>query len=96
MQATARLHDAVANAVLQEAYLIFHNPKAFHSANGMLNADSDRRDRPIARFLRGREFPPRRFFRRLDDGDSVEEKALEAHILIETTPVREGIAFEFS
>jgi hypothetical protein len=32
----------------------------------------------------------------LDDGDPVEEKALEAHILIETTPVREGIALEFS
>jgi hypothetical protein len=32
----------------------------------------------------------------LDDGDPVEEKALEAHILIETTPVREGIALELS
>jgi hypothetical protein len=32
----------------------------------------------------------------LDDGDPVEEKALEAPILIETTPMREGIALQFS
>jgi hypothetical protein len=94
MQATTRLHDGIANAVLQEAYPVFHDPRAFHPTNGMFNPDSDRRDRPIARFLRWGEFPPRRFFLRLDDGDPVEEKALEAHILIETTPVREGIALE--
>ena len=32
----------------------------------------------------------------MDDGDPVEDKALEAPILIEATPVREGIALEFS
>jgi hypothetical protein len=32
----------------------------------------------------------------LDDGDPVEDKALEAPILIETTPMREGIALQFS
>ena len=96
MQATARLHEAVATAVRQEAYLLFHHPTAFHAANGRLKADSDRRDRPIARLLRGRECPPRRFLRRLDDGESVEEKALDAPVLIETPPVREGIAFECS
>lgn len=94
MQSTTRLHDAVANAVLQEAYLIFHDPRAFHPTNGMFNTDSDRRDRTIGGFFRGGEFTPRRFFLRLDDGDPVEEKALEAPILIETTPVREGIALE--
>jgi hypothetical protein len=60
----------------------------------MFNTDSDRRDRPIGRFLRWGEFTARRFFLRLDDGDPVEEKALEAHILIETTPVRQGIALQ--
>ena len=92
MQSTTCLHDAVANAVLQEAYLVFDNPIAFHPANGMFNTDSDRRDRTIGRFLRWGEFTPRRFFLRLDDGDPVEDKALEAHILIETTPTGEGIA----
>jgi len=96
MQSATCLHDGVANAILQEAYLIFHHPRAFHSANGMFNTDSDRRDRTIGRFLRWGEFTPRRFFLRLDDGDPVEEKALEAPILIETTPMREGIALQFS
>ena len=96
MQATARLPNAVANAVLQEAYLLLHPPKAFHSAQGMLKANADRRDRPMARVLRRREFPPRRFFLRGDDGEAVEEKALEAPLLIETTPVREGSACAFS
>ena len=94
MQSTTCLHDGVAKTVLQEAYLVFDNPIAFHPANGMFNTDSDRRDRTIGRFLRWGEFTPRRFFLRLDDGDPVEDKALEAHILIETTPVREGIALQ--
>jgi hypothetical protein len=94
MQATTRLHDSVANAILQEAYLIFHYPRAFHPANGMLNTNSDRRDRTIGRFLLWGEVTPRRFFLRLDDGDPVEDKALEAHILIEPTPVGERIALQ--
>jgi hypothetical protein len=96
MQSTTRLHDDVANAILQEAYLVFHHPIAFHPANGMFNTNSDRRDRTIGRFLRWGEVTPRRFFLRLDDGDPVEDKALEAHILIETTPMREGIALQLS
>jgi hypothetical protein len=60
----------------------------------MFNTDSDRRDGTIGRFLRWGEFTPRRFFLRLDDGDPVEEKALEAHVLIEITPVRERTALQ--
>ena len=78
MQSTTRLHDGVANAILQEAYLIFHHPRAFPPANGMFNTDSDRRDRTSGRFLRWGEVTPRRFFLRLDDGNPVEDKALEA------------------
>jgi hypothetical protein len=96
MQSTTRLHDDIAHAILQEAYLVFHHPIAFHPANGMFNTNSDRRDRTIGRFLRWGEVTPRRFFLRLDDGDPVEDKALEAHILIETTPMREGIALQLS
>jgi hypothetical protein len=92
MQSTPRLHNGVANAILQEAYLIFHDPRAFHPANGMFHPDSDRRDRPIGRFLRWGEVTPRRFFLRLDEGDPVQEKTLEAHLVIETTPMREGRA----
>ena len=94
MQSTTRLHDGVANTILQEASLIFHDSRAFHPANGMFNTDSDRRDRTIGRFLRWGEVTPRRFFLRLNDGDPVQEKTLEAPILIETTPMREGIALQ--
>ena len=83
MQSTTRVHDGIAQPILQEAYLLFHDPRAFHPANGMFNTDSDRRDRAIGRFLRWGEATPRRFFLRLDDGDPVQEKTLEAHILIE-------------
>jgi hypothetical protein len=94
MQSTTRLHDGVANAILQEASLLFHDPRAFHPAHGMFTTDSDRRDRLIGRFLRWGEITPRRCFLRLDDGDPVEEKTLEAPIVRETTPVREGIALQ--
>ena len=96
MQSTTRLHDGVANAILQEAYLVFHNPIAFHTANGVFNADSNRRDKTIGHFLRWGEFAPARFFLRLDDGDAVEYKALEAHILVEATAVWQGRALQLS
>jgi hypothetical protein len=96
MQSTTCLPDGVANTILQKAYLVFHHPIAFHTANGMFNTDSDRRDRTIGHVLRWSEFTPPRFFLRLDDGDTVEDKTLEAHILVEATAVWQGIALELS
>jgi hypothetical protein len=92
MQATTRFHDGVANPVLEEAYLVFHDPIAFHTANGMFNTNSDRRDTTIGRLLRGSEFIPTGFFLRLDNADAVEYKTLEAHILVEATAVWQAIA----
>ena len=96
MQSTTRFHDGVANAILQETYLVFHHPIAFHTADGVFNPDSDRRDSAIRRFLRWSEFTPTRFFLRLDDRDPVEDNTLEAHILVEATAVWQGIALQFS
>jgi hypothetical protein len=96
MQATTRLHNGVANAVLQETDFVFDNPRAFHSTNRVFNADPDRRDRAIGRFLRRGEFSPRRFFLRLDDGDPIEDEALETHILVEATAMWQGITLQFS
>jgi hypothetical protein len=96
MESTTRLHDGVANAVLQETYLVFDHPIAFHTPNRVFDADSDRRDRTVVCFLRGGEFAPPGFLLRLDDGDPVEDKALEAPILIEATAVWQGIALQFS
>ena len=96
MQATTRLHDGVANAVPQEAYLVFHHPIAFHTPNRVFDADSDRCDRTIMCFRWWGEFTTTRFFLRLDHGDTVEDKALEAHILVEATAVGQGIALQLS
>ena len=96
MQSTTRLHEGVTHAIPQEAYLVFHHPIAFYTANGVFNTDSDRRDHAIGCFLSWGEFTPRRFFLRLDDGDTVEDKALEPHRLVAATALWHGIALQFS
>ena len=96
MPSTTRLHDGVANAILPEAYLVFDHPIAFHPANGVFNPDADRRNSAIGRVLRWGEFTPTRCFLRLDDGDPGEDKALEAHILVEATAAWQGIALQIS
>jgi hypothetical protein len=96
MQSTTCLHDGVAHTILPKAYLVLHHPRAFHPANGVFNTDSDRRDRTIGHLLRWSEFTPPRFFLRLDDGDAVEDKTLEAPILVEATAVWQGIALQLS
>ena len=96
MQPTTCLHDGGANAILHEAYLILDHPIALHTANGVFNTNADRRDRTIGRLLRWGEFTPRRVFLQLDDGDTVEYIALEAHLLVEATAVWPGIALQLS
>jgi hypothetical protein len=73
-----------------------HHPSAFSTANGVFTTDADRRDRAIGGLLRWGEFTPRRFFRRLDDGDTVEDQALEPPILVEATALWQGRALQFS
>jgi hypothetical protein len=96
MQSTTRLHDGIANAVLQEAYPVFHDSIAFHTANGVFDTDSDGRNRTINCFLMRREFTSARFFPGLGNRDPRERTALEPQILIETTAMWEGIAFQIS
>jgi hypothetical protein len=58
----------------------------------VFDTDSDGRDRTIGRFFQWGEFTAPWFFLGLDDGNPIESKPLEPHILIETTPVGQGIA----
>ena len=92
MQATTCFHDSVPNPSLQQADFIFHDPVAFHPANGMFNADTDGGDPTIRRFLRGCELPSRRCFLGLEDRDAILEEALEALILIQATAGWQAIA----
>jgi hypothetical protein len=94
MQSITRFHAGIANAVFQEASLVFHNTVAFHPANRVFATDADRRDGTIGRFLQGGEFPTRGFFVGLDDRDALAWIALQPHVLIETTALWEGIAFQ--
>jgi hypothetical protein len=96
MPSTTGLHDGVATTILQKAYLVFHPPIAFHPAHGLFNTDSARRDRTIGHCLRWSEFTPPRFLLRLDAGDPVEDKTLEAQILVAATAVGQGLALELS
>jgi hypothetical protein len=41
------LCDGIANPCLPEAHLVFHDPIAFHTADGMVGTDSDRREPTI-------------------------------------------------
>src|SRR6266702_8839567 len=94
MQATTRLHDGIANPVLQETYLVVHNSVAFHPANRVFNTDADGRDQAIRCVLQGGEFSTRGFFLGLADGHPIASIPLEPHILIETTAVWEGLALQ--
>jgi hypothetical protein len=96
MQATTCLHDGITNAVLQEAYPVFHYSVAFHPTEGVFNTDSDGCNRTISRFLLWREFTATRLFRGWDDRDPLTWIALEPPSLIETTATWEGIAFQIS
>ena len=66
MQATTCFHDSIANAILQEANFVFHDPVAFHPTNGVFHTDSDGRNTTIVGFLRRREFTPTGVFLGLD------------------------------
>ena len=92
MQATTRFHDSVPNPILQEADFLFHEPVAFHPANGMFNADTDGREPTIRRFLRGCELPSRWCFLGLEDRDAILKESLEALILIQAAAGWQGIA----
>ena len=96
MQSTTRFHDSIANAILQEAYLVFDHTVAFHTANGVFDTDSNGRDRTIGLVLRWGEFATRGLFLGLDDRDPLARIALEPQILIETTATCEGITFQIS
>lgn len=96
MQATTRLHDGVANAVFQKAYLVFDHTGAFHPANRVFDTDADGRDGTIGRCLRWGKFPTRGFFLGVDDRDPVARIALEPHVLIEPAASWEGIALQIS
>ena len=94
MQATTCLHDGIANPILQQASLVFHDPVAVHPAHGMFNTDSDGRKTTIGGFLRGGELPSTRCFLGVDDRDVRQAACLEAPILRQGAARGQGRASE--
>jgi hypothetical protein len=92
MQPTTRFHDGVPNPILQEADFLFHHPVAFHPTNGVLNTDSNGGNTTISRFLKRGKLSSTRCFLRLEDRDAMQEKSLEALILVQATAGWQGIA----
>ena len=92
MQSTACFHDSITYPILQKTDFVLDDPVAFHPTNGVFNTDSDGGKATIRRFLRGREFSSRRFFRGLDDRDALQAEALEPFILIQTAARGQAIA----
>ena len=86
MQATARLHNRVPYAILQETDGILHDSVAFDSPHGLFEANPDGRDATIRRFFRRGEIPPTRFRLRLEPQDIAPIESLEAFLLIQATP----------
>jgi len=91
MQATTCFHDGIPHPILQEADGVLHNPVAFHPTHGVFNAESDRGNTTIDRFLRGGEFSSARFFLRLEDHDPLQKESLDALLLLQTTASWQGI-----
>src|SRR5262245_31620705 len=96
MQATTRLHDGPANAIFQEANLVFDQTVAFHTTNRVVDPDADGREGTIGSFCRWGEFPTRGCFLGLDDRDARARIALAPHVLIETAASWEGITRQIS
>ena len=92
MQSTTRFHHGITNAIFQEADFVFHDSVAFHPTNGMFNTNSDGGNTAIDRFLRRSKLSARRGFLRLKDRDTMQDKSLEALILIQATAGWQGIA----
>jgi hypothetical protein len=92
MQATTCFHDGIANPILQQAYLVFHDPVAFHPTNGVFNTESARRHTTIVGFLQWDELPSTRYFLGLDDRDVLQAASLEPPILIHVAARWQGIA----
>ena len=92
MQATTCFHDEIPYPIPQKANVVFHDPVALHSTNGVLKADADGGNTTIRRPLWRGEFPSRRFFLGLDERDIRQGKSLEAFVLIQATAGWQGIA----
>ena len=95
MQATTCFHDGIPNPILEEADGVFHDPIAFHPANGVFNPHSGGGNSAIDRLLRWGQFPARRGFLRLENGDARQAKPLKALILIQATAGGQRIACQF-
>ena len=89
VQAAAGFHGLILKIIFPSSYLIFDNPIAFDSSDGVLNADTQAGDLAVVLFLlRGKFFAPR-LFHGLDHGHARQRKTLKASVLAQAAPFRQ-------
>jgi hypothetical protein len=92
MQAAARLHHLVTESLFVVSDCILNNSISLHSANGMLDSDSDFGDAPVVFLVFRTQFLAPWFLLGLDDGNTVTSETLETGILKQPESVRNLIA----
>lgn len=81
VQAAASLHHLVTESLFVVSDRILNNSIPLHSANSMLNPDSDLGDAPVVLLVFRTQFLAPWFLLGLDDGNTITSEALEAGIL---------------
>lgn len=81
MQAAASFHHLITESLLVVSDRVLNNSIPFHSADGMLNPDSDLGDASIVLLVFRTQFLTPWLLLGLDDGNTITSEALEAGIL---------------
>ncbi len=92
VQATAGFEHQVAETGLPISQLVFDNPIALDTADGMLNANPNTRNEAIAHFVRVGQLTSAGFLSRLQNGNPCKSKALKASILGSYTALGNTVA----
>lgn len=88
MQAGASFHSPISKVIFPDTQLIFDNPIAFNSSDGMFNPDAQAGNLAIAGFFFRCKLLATRLLLRLDDGHIRQSKTLKASILAQAAPGR--------
>src|SRR5262245_43961344 len=91
MQSTANFHHHIAYAVFPHPNSLLEHTAAFDTAIDMFDTHPALSDRPVVRFLCGRQRFSARFPRRLKDRHARQGEALKAHVLQQLTAFRQRI-----
>ena len=94
MQSTADFHHHVTYPIFPHPDSLFEHAAAFHTTIDMFDAHPAPRDRPVVRFLGGRQLFPARLLRGLEDLHAFQREPLKAQVWQQLTPRWQRIGCE--